>query len=69
MSQEGRINHLILSSEENFNIIMNNLNMSKFGLKYIIILSENLSANKLILLVGQIRLKLKDFYYLDKKVS
>lgn len=69
MSQEGRIDHLILSSEGNFNIIMNNLNMSKFGLKYIIILSESLSANKLILLVGQIRLQLKDFYYLEKKVS
>ena len=69
MSQEGKIDHLILSSEDNFNIIMNNLNMSKYSLKYIIVLSESLSTNKLILLVGQIRLKLKDFYYLDKKVE
>jgi len=68
MSQEGKIDHLILSSDNNFNIIMNNLNMSKYDLKYIIVLSESLSANKLILLVGQIRLKLKDFYYLEKKV-
>lgn len=67
MSQDGRIDHLILSSEDNFNIIMNNLNMTKFGLKYIIIISENLTANKLILLVGQIRLRLKDYYYLNKK--
>lgn len=66
MSQEGRIDHMILSSEENFNIILNNLKMSKFGLKYLIVLSESISANKLILLVGQIRLKIKDFYYFNK---
>jgi hypothetical protein len=67
MSQEGRIDHLILSSEENFNIILNNLKLTKFGLKYIVVISESLSANKLILLVGQIRLKLKDYYYLEKR--
>ena len=66
MSHEGRIDHLILSSEDNFNIILNNLNMSKFGLKYLIVLSESLSANKLILLIGQVRLKIKNYYYLEK---
>ncbi len=69
MSRDGKIDHLILSSAENFNIILNNLNMVKFGLKYMIVISESLTTNKLILLVGQIRLKLKDYYYLDKKVA
>ncbi|TFF63466.1 MAG: hypothetical protein EU521_01580 [Promethearchaeota archaeon] len=67
MSQEGKIDHLILSSEDNFNIILNNMNMSKFGLKYLIVLSETLSANKLILLIGQVRTKIKNYYYLERK--
>ena len=66
MSKDGTINHLILSGSNNINIIMNNLNLSKFGLKNLICLSESQSANKLISLIGEIRLKLKDLYYLNR---
>ncbi len=68
MVNNDRIEHLILSSF-NFNIIMNSLNYQKFGLKNLICLSETLSANKLIWTIGQIRLKLKNAYYLNKKVA
>jgi hypothetical protein len=66
MTAAGKIDHLILSSYENFNIILNDTNLSKFGLKYLICISETLSANKLIWVIGQIRKKLKDFYFLNK---
>ena len=66
MVVNDKINHLILSSSNNFNIIMNNLNYHRFGLKNLICLSESLSANKLIWLTGQIRKDLKNIYYLRK---
>jgi len=66
MTKSGNIDHLILSSYDNLNIIMNNTNLSKFSLKYLICLSETITVNKLIWLVGQIRTKLKDYYYLHK---
>jgi hypothetical protein len=64
-----KINHLILSSSSNLNVIMNDLNYHKYGLKNLICISENLSANKLIWLTGQIRLDLKNLYYLNKKIT
>ena len=67
MAMNDKIEHLILSSS-NFNIIMNSLNYQKFRLKNLICLSETLSANKLIWIIGQIRLKLKNVYYLKKKL-
>ncbi len=66
MTKNGNIDHLILSSYDNLNIIMNNTNLPKFSLKYLICISETITVNKLIWLVGQIRTKLKDFYYLNK---
>jgi len=66
MTKSSNIDHLILSSYDNLNIIMNNTNLSKFSLKYLICISETITVNKLIWLVGQIRTKLKDFYYLNK---
>ncbi|MEE9376453.1 MAG: hypothetical protein V3V33_00270 [Candidatus Lokiarchaeia archaeon] len=67
MALNSRIEHLILSSSNKFNLIMNNLNYEKFGLKNLICLSETLSSNKLIWLIGQVRLKLKNLYYFTKK--
>ena len=64
--KNNKIKQLIISSS-NINIIMNNLNYQKFSLKNLICLSETLSANKLIWTIGQIRLKLKNVYYLNKK--
>jgi len=66
MTKSGNIDRLILSSYDNLNIIMNNTNLSKFNLKYLICISETVTANKLIWLVGQIRSKLKDLYYFNK---
>jgi Ras-related GTP-binding protein A/B len=66
MTKSGNIDHLILSSYDNLNIIMNNTNLLKFSLKYLICISETATANKLIWLVGQIRSKLKDLYYFNK---
>jgi len=66
MTKSGNIDHLILSSYNNLNIIMNNSNLPKFSLKYLICISETITANKLIWIVGQLRTKLKDFYYLNK---
>jgi len=68
MSKNDKIDHLIISGS-NINIIMNNLNYQKFSLKNLICLSETLSANRLIWLVGQIRLKLKNLYYLNKELG
>ena len=61
-----RINHLIISSTDNLNIIMNNLNLMKFGIKNLIGISETLSANKLIWLMGQIRTSLNRYLYFNK---
>lgn len=68
MTKNDKIEHLILSSS-NIKIIMNSLNYQKFGLKNLICLSETLSANKLIWTIGQIRLNLKNIYYLNKRNS
>ena len=66
MTKTGNIDHLILSSRDNLNIIMNNINLPQFSLKYLICISETITVNILIWLVGQISKKLKDFYYLNK---
>jgi len=69
MALNDRIKHLILSSAQNFNLIMIHLNYQKFGLKNLICISETLSSNKLIALNGQIKQKLKDVYYFPKRLT
>ncbi len=61
------IDHLIISSSKSINTILYYLNLQKFNIKNLIIISETLSANKLILLVGKLRLKINRHYYLGKK--
>jgi len=63
---ENQIDHLIISSANDLNIIMNNLNLKKFNIKNLICISEILSANKLIFLVGQIRTELNRYLYFNK---
>jgi hypothetical protein len=65
MVKNDKIEHLILSSSK-LNIIMKCLNYQNIKLKNLICLSERLSANKLIWITGQIQLKLKNIYYLNK---
>ena len=62
MSEE-EIDHLIISSSKKLNIIMNHLELSKFNIKNLITISENLSANKLISLAGQIIASLTIYLY------
>ena len=69
MALNSRIEHLTLSSSNNFNLIMNNLNYQKYNLKNLICLSETLSLDKLIWLIGQIRLKLKNLYLFNKRIK
>jgi predicted AAA+ superfamily ATPase len=69
MLEKNNIDHLILSSSKSINIIMNYLNLSKFNLNNLVIMSETLSANKLIFLAGKIRGKLNKFYlYRNKQI-
>ena len=67
MSSNSKIEHLILSGQNNLNLILNNLNLSQFEIKNLICISESLSANKLIWMVGQIRLKIKNLFYFNIK--
>lgn len=64
---ENQIDHVIISSSNKLNIIMNNLNLKRFNIKDLICLSETLGANKLIWLVGQIRTELNRYLYFNKK--
>jgi hypothetical protein len=64
---ENQIDHLIISSANDLNIILNNLNLQKFNIKYLIAISETLTANKLIWLMGQIRSELNRYLYYKKK--
>ena len=67
MTRTGNIDHLILSSSDNLNIIMNNTKLAKFGLKYLICISETINVKKLIWIVAQIATKFKNYYYINKK--
>ncbi|MHA1293613.1 MAG: hypothetical protein ACTSQJ_13220 [Promethearchaeota archaeon] len=69
MVKNDNIDYLIISSSKKLSIIMNNLGLQKYNLKNLIIISENLykpSANKLITLIGEIRVKLNNYFYIDK---
>jgi len=67
MSNNGNIEHLILSGQNELSLILNNLNLGKYELKNLICISESLTANKLIWMIGQIRLKIKNLFYLNIK--
>ena len=61
MARNNDIEHLIISGSDSLNIIMNNLNLSRFKLNNLVIISETLSANRLIYLTGKIRGKLNSY--------
>jgi hypothetical protein len=63
----NQINHVIISSTNELNVIMINLGLKKFNLKNLICISESYRANKLILLGGQIRAALNRYLYYNKK--
>ncbi|MBD3194052.1 MAG: hypothetical protein GF317_03290 [Candidatus Lokiarchaeota archaeon] len=67
MAKNENIAHLIISGRESINTIMYYLELSKFNLKNLVCISETLSANKLIVLVGKLRGKLNSYYFYNKK--
>ncbi len=68
MAKKEKVNHVIISSLSGLNIILNNINFTLFGLKNLICISESLSANKLIWIVGQIKQKFRDHLHFKKEV-
>ena len=64
---ESKIEHLIISSSNGINIIMINLNLPRYNLKELICTSENLSSDKLILLVDEIKTELNKYLNLIKE--
>lgn len=67
MVENDDIEHIIISGKKSLNIIMNDLNLAKFNIKNLILVSESLSPNKLIYLVGKIRSKIINYYFYQKK--
>ncbi|MHA1489661.1 MAG: hypothetical protein ACTSRI_08400 [Promethearchaeota archaeon] len=67
MVKNDNIDHLIISSSNKLNIIMNDLNHLKLNLSYLICVSEKLNANELIRLAGEIKSELNNFYYFGEK--
>ena len=68
MAKKDNVNHVIISSLSDLNIILNNIRFTSFGLKNLICISENLSANKLIWIVGQIKQKFRDYLHFKKEI-
>lgn len=63
---ENQIEHVIISSTNNLNIIMENLNLKKFDIKNLIIISETESVNKLIMLTEKIGTSMNQYLYYNK---
>ncbi|KKN63562.1 hypothetical protein LCGC14_0500860, partial [marine sediment metagenome] len=64
---ESKIDHLMISSSNGLNIIMINLNLPRYNLKDLICTSENLSSDKLIWLVGELKNDLSKYLNLTKE--
>ncbi|MHA1150761.1 MAG: GTPase [Promethearchaeota archaeon] len=54
MKETDQINHLILQTRKELNIIMNFLDLEEFHIKNLILISETLTSNKLIWKAGEI---------------
>lgn len=54
MKQHDKVNHLILQTIDELNIIMNFLNLMNYNLKNLICISETLTSNKLIWKAGEL---------------
>ncbi|MBD3215177.1 MAG: hypothetical protein GF311_21400 [Candidatus Lokiarchaeota archaeon] len=67
MVKNDNIEHIIISGRESLNIIMNYLNLMKFNINNLILISETLTPNRLISLVGKIRSKLINYYFYQRK--
>ncbi|MHA1725743.1 MAG: GTPase [Promethearchaeota archaeon] len=66
MTDKDEISYLLISGKKNLNIIMDELNITRYNLNNLICISDALNASKLINLAEEIRLKINDIYYLNK---
>ncbi len=64
--KDDKIEHVIVSSANNLNFIIKSFRTTKFDLKNIVILSQTLTANKLIWLIGEIKLKFNEYIFHGK---
>ena len=63
ITDHDKLEHLIISSSNNLNIIMKNLQIIKYDLKNITLISQSLSANRLILIIGKIKLIFNQYVF------
>ncbi|MHA1149703.1 MAG: GTPase domain-containing protein [Promethearchaeota archaeon] len=63
MTNNDKIEHIMLSSSNSLNIIMKRLTFNKLNLKNIVCISHKLTINGLILLISQLRQKFIDYLY------
>ncbi len=63
ITDHDKLEHVIISSVNNLNIIMKYLQITQYDLKNIILISQSLSANRLILLIGKIKLIFNQYVF------
>ncbi len=66
MTNNDKIEHIIITSTNKLNIILKRLNFKKFELKNVVCISQELSANKLIWLTGQLQRNFHEYINLGK---
>lgn len=67
MVENDNVDHIIISGSKSMNIILTYLNLIKFNIKNLILVSESLSPDKLISLVDKIRSKFINYYFYQNK--
>ena len=58
MKANDKIDHFMLSTFDQFNIVMKNLELSDYGLKNLVCISGTLAANKLIWTMGDVSMQI-----------
>ncbi len=64
--RDDKIEHIIVSSANNLYFIIKSFRTTKFDLKNIVVLSQTLNANKLIWMIGEIKLKFNEYIFHGK---
>jgi len=65
MCINDNIDYLFLSSLKEFNVILKYLNLLKFNIKNLILISETINVNNLIFLSGEMNRELNKYFYKD----
>ena len=66
MTHNDNIEHVIITSSNKLNLILKKLNIKKYNFKNIICVSKDLTANKLILLIGELRRTYNQYIFQGK---